>query len=252
MDREQAKEILRLYRPGIGEQDGPEMTEALEFARRDPELGRWFADYCAVQEAIRAKFRATAVPEGLKEQIISERKAALRSRSQKRVLALALVIVLGLIWLPKLLHSPNTIAEDTSFKGFRQWTTLLVLRYPKMDLETNNIAAIRQVVQKTEGKYTLPPALETTTPTGCATNVGAWGGTHPVAMICFHSGKTSNPSEPDLFLFMTDRTALPDPPQTSSVQFAKVGQLTTASWSDANKTYVLGVRGTEEDLKRYF
>ena len=249
MDKARAKEILTLYRPGTREDD-PEMNEALEFAKRDSELSRWFADYCAVQEAIRAKFRATVVPEGLKEQIISERKAALRNRSQKRVLAMALVI-LALIWAPKLFRSSNNPAEKISLAGFQQRTVGLVVRYPKMDLETNNLAPIRQMVQKVEGKFTLPPSLQNTLPTGCATNLAPFNG-HPVAMICFHSGKTSDPSDPDLFLFITDRTALSDAPPANSVQFASVHMLTTASWSDENKTYVLSLRGTEEDLKKYF
>jgi len=73
-----------------------------------------------------------------------------------------------------------------------------------MDLETNDLAQIRQAVQKSQGAYTLPKALEATTPTGCATNLPTWNGNHRVAMICFNSGKPSDPTEPDLFLFITD------------------------------------------------
>src|SRR5437868_10205802 len=98
MDKERAKEILMLYRPGAVDANDAEMAEALELAKRDEELGHWLEEHCALQEAIRAKFRETAVPEGLMEQIVSERKAAIRSRSRLRTmtLAMATAAVLGL------------------------------------------------------------------------------------------------------------------------------------------------------------
>jgi len=253
MDRARAKEILRLYRPGVAEQNDPEMVEALELAKRDGELGRWLKEYVEVQEMIRAKFRETAVPEGLKEQIISERKAALQMQTRRRtlVVALALAVVLGVVLLPKVFMRPTVSGDDMSFNSFRNWAAGLVLRYPKMDLETNQMGPIRQMVQTTEGAFTLPKGLEATTPTGCATNLMAWNG-HPVAMICFHSGKTSDPTEPDLFLFMTDRVALTNAPEPSSMLFAKMSKLATVSWTEGDKTYVLGGRGSEEELRRYF
>jgi hypothetical protein len=207
-------------------------------------------EYSALQEAIRAKFRQTTVPEGLKEQIISERKAALQSQSRRRVLALAMVVVLGLLLLPKLFQMPGNPTEDISFTAFRQWSAGLVARYPKMDLATNDLAPIRQMVQRAGGAYVLPKALEATTPTGCATNLMKWNG-HPVAMICFHSGKTGNPAVPDLFLLMTDRSGVIGAPPEKSPQFGKIARMTTASWSDGEKTYVLAA-GEEAEIRKYF
>jgi len=253
MDRARAKEILRLYRPGVTEVDDAEMVEALALAKQDGELGRWLKEYVDLQEAIRAKFRQTPVPEGLKEQIISERKATLQMQTRRRTVAvaLALAVVLGVVLLPRVFMRSNNPREDISFGAFRQWTAGLVMRYPKMDLETNQITPIKEMVQRREGTFSLPKGLEATTPTGCATNLMAWNG-HPVAMICFHSGKTSNPTEPDLFLFMTDRAAVTNAPEPNAMQFAKLAKLTTVSWSEGDKTYVLGARGSEEELRRYF
>ena len=253
MDRARAKEILRLYRPEVAEPDDAEMAEALALTKQDPELGRWLKEYVELQDVIREKFRQTGVPEGLKEQIISERKVLLQSQAKRRtaVVALALAVVLGLVLLPKVLMRPSIPADDLSFKGFRNWTALLALRYPSMDLETNQMAPIRDMVQKTEGAFTLPKGLEAATPTGCKTSFLPWNG-HPVAMICFHSGKTSDPTEPDLFLFMTERSALANAPEPRSTQFVKVAKLATVSWSEGGKTYVLAGRGSEEELRRYF
>ena len=75
MNRDEAKTILLLYRPGTADADDPQIAEALALAKQDPELARWLEEHCARQEALRAKFRQITVPAGLKEQIISEQAA---------------------------------------------------------------------------------------------------------------------------------------------------------------------------------
>jgi hypothetical protein len=62
----EAKAVLLLYRPGAADAADPPMTEALELARQDPELGRWFEEHRAFQKAMRAKFRQIEVPAHLK------------------------------------------------------------------------------------------------------------------------------------------------------------------------------------------
>lgn len=61
MRREEAKEILLLYRPWSAKRSESQMREALELAKRDPELGRWLAQHVAFQEAVRAKLKAIEV-----------------------------------------------------------------------------------------------------------------------------------------------------------------------------------------------
>src|SRR5579862_10039222 len=74
MDNQQAREILSLYRPGLDDPNDPFFAEALMQARRDPELGRWFEKQCAVDVAVRDKFRQITAPAGLQQQILAERK----------------------------------------------------------------------------------------------------------------------------------------------------------------------------------
>ena len=57
MTRGAVKEILLLYRPGTADAEDPQVAEAIEFAKRDPELGRWFEQHQVFQAAMRAKFR---------------------------------------------------------------------------------------------------------------------------------------------------------------------------------------------------
>ena len=75
MNRDDAKNILLLYRPGTADAADPQIAEALALVKQDAELARWFSEHCARQEVLRAKFRQIPVPAGLKEQIISEQAA---------------------------------------------------------------------------------------------------------------------------------------------------------------------------------
>jgi len=66
-----AKEILLRYRPGTTDASDPEFAEALEQARRDPELGHWFEQQKAFQNAMRGQFRQLPVPMRLQEEILA-------------------------------------------------------------------------------------------------------------------------------------------------------------------------------------
>src|SRR5215467_12999998 len=88
MTSQEAKEILLLYRPGLDEDEG-EFAPALAAVSNDPELRRWFEQHCALQKTIIATFDDLVVPEGLKEQILSERKARTNLPSRRAVIAMA-------------------------------------------------------------------------------------------------------------------------------------------------------------------
>src|SRR5436190_735159 len=88
LTNQEAKEALLLYRPGISDARDAEFVEALACARKDPELERWFQEHCAVQGVLRDKFRQIAVPEGLKEQILSERQVQEIAPGKRTALAI--------------------------------------------------------------------------------------------------------------------------------------------------------------------
>ena len=75
MNSSEAKQILLLYRPGTADAADPQMAEALELARRDPELGRWFEQHRAFQKALRARFRQIEVPAHLKTSLLIQSRA---------------------------------------------------------------------------------------------------------------------------------------------------------------------------------
>jgi hypothetical protein len=68
---------------------------------------------------------------------------------------------------------------------------------------------------------------------------------NPVAMVCFDRGDRQM-----LFLFVMDRSAIPDPPPTTP-KIAQVNKLLTASWTQGDRTYVLAGPEDAEFVRKY-
>ncbi len=249
MTSQEAKEVLVLYRSDADRND-PDFAPALEQLLSDPELKGWFDQHCAIQKAVLSGFDQVPVPEGLKEQILSERKAHvnLGARRKARVLVLAAIPILLLIGFMVFYSNPP---RRPDFSAFRLRMAGKVLRdYPKMDLETADLGQIRQYLAEHGGQkdYSLPPALEKTRGRGCA--IFDWRG-KKISMLCFNSGKNNNPKEADLFLFIVDRSAVREPAATNGAEIAAVKRLSTASWTSGDKTYLLAASGDERFLREY-
>ncbi|HSU56433.1 MAG TPA: hypothetical protein VLT36_20405 [Candidatus Dormibacteraeota bacterium] len=247
MNREEAKEILLLYRPGSA--DEPEFAEALNVATQDPELDAWFKQHCAFQEQVSGAFNRIQVPEGLKEQILSERKAHFSLGIGKKVAAMSLCVAVLAVLLG-LAHFYFTPKEDNTLANFRARMIgeKIIRMYPNMDSESDNQAEIRRYLAQHGGQtgYVLPNGLEKTTPTGCA--IFPWHGKR-VSMVCFNSGRNGTPKVPDLFLFIVDSRSVNDLPATGNPDLAKVSGLATASWTKGDKAYVLATSRGEDVLK---
>ena len=250
MNRDEAKTLLLLYRPGTADAGDPEIAAALELAKQDPELTRWLVEHCARQEALRAGFRQITAPAGLKEQIISEQAAQEKiiSWRQNMVLAVAAVVVALVVLAPLWFqHRGN---EET-FAIYRSRMANVALRGYTMDLATNNPAQIRAYLAQNHAPadYVLPASLEKTAVTGCA--IEGWQGAK-VSMICFHTGKPLPPGQPsDLWLFVIDRSMVKHAPPMGSRQFVQVNKLMTMTWTEGGKLYVLGTEGDEQTLRQY-
>jgi hypothetical protein len=250
VNSQQAKEILLPYRPGDADSCDPQMAEALALAQSDPDLSLWFERHCAAQSALRAGLRGIPVPDGLREQILSEVPAQVslhrRHRQVRATVGLALfTLVLGLgvlVWHPH---------QDQTFASFRGRMLKTALRGYRMGLETNNLGAIRSYLASANGHgdADLPAGLVkrvgATEPTGCA--LLTWQG-RPVSMFCFgRGGKT------DLWLFVIDRASMPHAPENTVPTVQRVsGTVAAAHWSRGGKFYFLAGLGDESVLARFF
>jgi len=251
VNSQQAKDILLLYRPGVPEPDQPELAAALDLARRDPELKQWLQEHEATQQALRARFRAIPVPEGLREQILSERHAHLAAPKRRKAIMALTVAALALILMAVLFDFVRP-HEDKSFANFQSRMIRTAARqYPKMDLEARDPDQIRNYLlqHQAHGDYVIPAALDRTARTGCA--LLQWQ-VKPVSMVCFHSSTNSAANIADLFLFIINRSDVPNAPAAAVPQFAQTNRMATASWSDKDKTYVLAGWVDESFLRRLF
>jgi hypothetical protein len=249
MTRDEARNILMLYRPDAAEEAHPQIAEALALAKSDAALAQWLEQHLARQKMLAAKFQKIPVPEGLKEQIISEQKAAARRRLWRRnalVAAAAFVVLLALavVWTP-----PHP--QDDTFALYRNRMISGALRGYSMDLVTNSPAAIRSYLteKSAPADYVLPGPLQNAELTGCA--VQSWHGAK-VAMLCFRTGRPLPPDQPsDLWLFVVDQSSVKDAPHSGLAQFAQVNRLMTAVWSHDGKLYLLGTAGSEQAVRQY-
>jgi uncharacterized membrane protein YbaN (DUF454 family) len=250
VNRDEAKTILLLYRPGTADADDPQIAGALGLAKQDPELTRWLAEHCARQEALRAGFRQITAPAGLKEQIISEQAAQEKIifwRPNAIFVAAAVVValvVLAPLWFQ---HRGN---EET-FAIYRSRMVRVALQGYSMDLATNNPAQVRAYLaqNRAPADYVLPAPLEKTAVTGCA--IEGWQGAK-VSMICFRTGKPLPPGQQsDLWLFVIGRSTVKNAPLMGSRQFVQVNKLMTVTWTQGDTLYVLGTEGDEQTLRQY-
>ncbi len=254
MTSQEARAILSLYQPGRADANDPEYLEALARMRQDPELQAWFEDHCAVQAALRARFRQIGVPEGLREQILSERRSWLFHKRLRRSAALvvvaaaiAVLVSVAALWF----GSTTPPSEELNFDLYRNRMVSAVLREYRMTLETNSPTAIRAYLARNQSPadYVLPKGLANVANTGCG--LLNWQ-SKPVSMICFLTGRPLRPGEKaDLFLFVVDRDAVPDAPSGSATQITEVNSLMTATWTEGRKVYVLATEGDAELIRQY-
>jgi hypothetical protein len=248
---EEAKKILRLWRPGPAGAEDPQVAAALALARHDQELSQWLEQHAARQAALAEKFRQIPVPAGLKEQIISEQAANERMRRtrQKKVFALLAVIVVcagfavAQFWQPAAKGDPLAL--------FRSQMTGTAMRGYGMDFLTNNPVSVRNFLagKKCPADYVLPAALESAAVAGCA--VENWQG-KKVSMICFRTGRALPPDQTsDLWLFVAERGSVGREPPPGSPQLLAEGRLVTATWTQGDKIYLLATEGDEALIRKF-
>jgi hypothetical protein len=120
-----------------------------------------------------------------------------------------------------------------------------------LTLKTNDQNKIRAFLAKNKAPadYVVPSGLQNAGVMGCT--VFVWQGSE-VSMIAFQSGPPPGPgNQSDLWFFVAERKAVADAPAAGNLDFERVEQELTASWSDDTHTYVLAAAGDEAMLKKY-
>ncbi len=254
MTRDEAKFILLRYRPGTSDAEDPPIQEALALANSDAALAEWWTQQVTRQHLMRDTFRQIKAPAGLKEQIISEQRAAGRMSEHRRQFGTALVAVVivltatisGFIW-----HTLRP-APDNTMAVFEQEMTRTALRGYVMDLQTNDAEAIRAFFRDRQAPsdYTLPRSLQQIALVGCS--VETWQAVK-VSMLCLATGARTAPgAQNDLWLFVVDQKSVTDAPGDSRPHPFKISRLAGETWSDHGKLYLLASTADPVVLQKVF
>lgn len=241
MNNQEAKLILQAYRPNGQDASEPFFTEALEQARRDPELQKWFAEEMVLNARTQSRLEtAIPVPAALKSELLALRKTVRPAPWWFQPMKLAAAVVAIALLGAGLLLMTKRPAQLESFRE-----TMAQRSADMQDhvvFESHDIAKIQQWLQghNIATNFALPASLQGGTPQGC--RLVDWNG-HKATMICF----MLNGQHMDLFVI--DRNGLPGFPENGAPQFAQAGGLMTAMWANGGKVYLL-TGGSKELLQK--
>ncbi len=243
MTHDEAKMLLQAYIPEAGAGGDPRMAEALELARRDPELAAWFRGQQAVDEAIRGKLQAVRVPVGLAERILAGRPARrpdgwLRYRVPLAwAAALMLLMTLGAVQWGKL-RPPATefAALEAEMAGF-------LVRFPKLDLTTDQWPDMVGWLARNPALagVEIPAGLRRFPGLGC--REVSWRG-RSVMLVCFAAEGEI------VHLFVLPRGDLEGAPAAPQPAFDRVNGWSTARWAQGDVAYLTLTQGDPNFLRK--
>lgn len=245
MNNEEAKLILQAYRPGGQDASDPRFREALEQARRDPELARWFANEQALDSRISAKLNTSIKPPAhLKSQLLAQQKIVRPAAWWRQpawltaaAASVVLLAVLTVIWL-KPSHAPQFAAfQQTMVQNALQHTDHLKFMAQDMTQIKNWLKA-----QHVAADFDLPASLRDAPIHGC--RVIDWNG-HKVTLLCFMPNGNEH-----VDLFVIDCTHFQDFMPPEMAQFATKDGVTTAIWCNHDKTYLVASTAGEQQLRK--
>ena len=251
MDNREAKFILNAYRPGGQDANDPRFAEALEQARRDPILQRWFDESVAFDAAMTAKLSATPVPSELRESILTgvritrpETTPGWKTRWRKWAIAAVVLLnaTLGiLIW-----HNTRpTPVAGWQLQALDAILSSIARNESHFDLISSNPTDLVRWLQANyapAGKK-LPNHLDKLPSIGCKTFF--WGG-KPVSLICF-----TLPGGRVIHLVMTTVSTESDRAIKHRAKVIQQGHWATATWREGDMIYMLALEGSRDELHSY-
>ena len=240
MNNEQAKFILRAYRPGGRDAGDALFGEAVRQAQADPALGTWFAREQAFDAAVAAKVRAAAPPAGLREAILTGGRLSAPAAAPRRrlpgwlALAASIAVVAGATatwWLTAPRPGPlDPLARLALNEPLSEHTG------PTAD----KLGAFGAWLQNPDSRMSEMPAVDLAQlkAQGCRTiSVGG----HEVFEICFRHGRWYH-----LYVArLGDFGAAAGAP----VLLAQ-GERSVATWAGHQLEYVLMTEGGPDALRR--
>lgn len=231
MNREEARQLLEVFRSGGADMTDPKFMEALAVLERDPELNRQFDEQRRFDMQVTAALRsAIPVPPDLRAVILAGHKPRRPALWVDWRAPVAVAAGVAAIFLAV----GTLFAQRTpKFTDFR--TQLINEAWDgsvHLELESSDPRAIQSWLagQKVKSEFSLPAGLKDVRLLGCRI-VEVDGARVP--MLCMADGVKH------LHLFVVDGVQLAQLPPDNIPDFEKCGSWKTASWRRGDTTYVL-------------
>lgn len=245
MTKDEAKEILSVYRPGTDDERDPMFAEALDLACSDRELKAWLDESIAFDQSMRAVFGRVTAPADVREAILAEQKMVrlpshwwqhtLTGREMAAAAVVLFAVTLIGLWVTQ---RPTLFAEFRREIADQSWGPS-----PHVELKSTNLAEVLRFLanRHVATNFTLPPILAQSDMHGCS--LMQWKG-REVPLICFNS------EGQHLHLMVVDRSLFPDAPNRIP-EMDRWQAWRTASWSKDHHSYVLTGLSTPTFVKKF-
>ncbi len=237
MDNDEAKFILRAYRPNGVDASDSQFADALDQAKRDPSLARWWQDEQALDRAIADRLRHAPIPNGLRESILTGAKVSSRPRAGWRApvwfaLAASLVVAFGVTFSYSLAHRRAAVEQVAQ-------VAIEDVLHGHHGNRGEAVAQLETVLENSSFRLTngtMPANLTALESNGCRTlNIAG----QSVAEICFaRSGRYYH-------LYVMSRVGgMPQKPRMIEHDGARA-----AAWADEHNSYIVATTASLGELK---
>jgi len=257
MNRDEAKLILEVSRPGDEAAADPQLAAALAVAQADPELGAWLSRERAWDAALRREIRAVPVPADLKASLLAGSRVVPLPSPESRPLfstrltplvwamAAAVVLFIGLASYRSLHPAGTSFAQVGQLADFtRDMIAASPVDAHHVDMLNKDFTQVKSWLADHHAlaDITLPPAIEKAPGLmGCRSM--SWHG-QPVSMLCFMMEGTRH-----VDLFVTPAASIADAPAPGQPVFASVSQNAMAGWRAGDNVYVMAGQVPEDFLR---
>lgn len=245
MDKQEAKLVLQACRSNGQDAALPVFAEALALAERDPELKAWWEAQQSFDRKVAAKLDQVLVPGDLRAVILAGRKIEqLTPRSHYPYWLAAAAVVAVLVIAGSLFQRMSVTAPPITSIAYSHGAIAdLAPGTPPLEMLSPDHDKINSwLVHQNAPTGHLPPSMTSLPTVGCQ-KFAVEG--HNVSLICF-----SLVGGGVVHLFVINRRALTDPPSQTAPEFNRIGEWSTAAWSDDTQSYLLVTDGGEDQLKQ--
>ncbi|MCF7688556.1 MAG: hypothetical protein K9N01_09670 [Cephaloticoccus sp.] len=232
MNNDEAKFILRAYRPSGMDANDPMFTTALLQSRHDPLLGAWFSRAQTYDMVVAAKLREIVPPTDLRDRILAGGKDSRRRRVMPRRLvgwlalaaSVAVVFALSEVWQGRRVEAAQTQFANFALNDFQHG------RHHNAGGAVMDSVMGMLAQSDTRLPGALPLSIEEMKANGCRT-VKFSG--HDAVEVCFERDGTW------YHLYVMDRGVLPRSLFSSAPALLALNDAAVAVWSDSNHDYAV-------------